>query len=1027
MKPFARLIAAVLLSPLSPGLLQAAPPPAAAPAPAAPATPAAPVNALDLADMLKAGDTAFATNDFETASAKLIQYATNAEKLGITEKLDIIYYVIGISNFQLKKWTPAIEYLKKYEDKYAKGEYLHDVQVLIGKAHALNSDFPASAAQFEKIRNVPELRDQVLPLLAEAYEQADKGAEAVKVLDDYLKGGYNSTDRINAALRLASLYLRVGDVEKGVDVLDKIKNSPSSADFVIIINAKALETAKDLVDNKPDTAILALQAIRRKSEVIRLQTGRNEVLKGKIDEWTRMRKLAPSPAAGARYQNLIEEGKARLKQLEELQVAVEKDEGYDAVVLYHLGRCFDKLHRNWEAELAFRTITTNYKTFPNVSSAMFGQIIALVNLKRTEDALALCKAFLKENPKSTEAPTVAELAVTMSMEKGDFEVARNLSKELLETYPDNASANKLLLYAIGCDFSLYAFKDARARCEEYRKKFPNDPFKEEIDYRYALTYFFENDYKNTLALLGKYVTDYPNGAYKTDARYRLGVVLYGEQQAAKAKNGKDKEYESQFRNVIAEVRDIISKDPNSFVAGELYALLGDCYDQMTPGEVKALTTDPANPFNPTKESGDAFMQGALKAQNQEVLDYCMEQARTKLQAADRWKDIRILHEEFVKTRPDHPDRLKAIYWVCKALSREAKTAEEKAAANEKVKKYLSTEILANINRSNVAGVEMLMDQLTQACIPKRKPRQIQPANADPSKPAPVVAATPDEDPYEVGKKELDKWLGSTSGKLNGTGEARLAYSKIQLLKMLPPKADPADPKKRIDRAPEIEKLMDEFGQNAKPEDLSAPLLAFLGDHLRKRGVIDKAMQCYNRLAQTFPKSDFVDFAYVGLGDLAFEQKDYPQAEKYYTRGKDELPGMKYPNALMGVAKAQFMQGNFKDPEKPLTEIVGTKEWKGELTAEALYWLGKCAFAQKDFAKAVNYYQRIFLSFGKFPDWSIKGYVEAAECFKALGEPDKAKAHLEEGRDYLKKRKLESGPLMQQIKDQAAKLNISLGS
>ncbi len=1023
MKFSAHLLAAVAICCSGPGTLTAAPPPAA-PAPAA-TTPPLATNQLEMQDLLTAGDKAFQQSDWALASAKLSLYALSAEKLGITEKLDIIYYIIGISNFQLKQWTPTIDFLKKYEDKYPKGEFIRDVQILVGKALGLSGDFKGAASQFEKIRNFPEIKDQVMPLLAEAYERSDQGAEAVKVLDEYLKGGYNSTDRINAALRLASLYLTVGDVEKGVDVLDKIKNSPSSADFVIIINAKALETAKNLVDTKPETAIIALQAIRRKSEVLRLQTARNEILKGKIAEWARLRALSPTAAAGARYQSLVEEGKDRLKQLEQLQETVEKDDSYDAVVLYNLGRCFDKLGRNWESELAFRTIVANYKTFANASSAMFGQVISMVNLKRTEEALTLCKTFLKEYPKTTEAPILAELAVTMLMEKQDFEPARNLAKEIIAAHSENPSVNKLILLIIGCDFSLYAFKDARAECEGYRTLFPNDAFKEEIDYRYALTFFFENDYKNTLALLGKYVTDYPNGVYKTDARYRLGIVLYGEQQAEKTKNGKNiKDYESHFRNVIADVRNTIEQDPNSAVSGELYALLGDCYDQMTAKEVEALGIDRE------KESADAYMQGALKAapENQEVLDYCMEQARTKLQATDRWKDIRILYEDFVKTRPKHPDRLKGIYWVCKAMSREAKTPEEKAAATEKVKAYLSKEILSNINRANTEGVEMLIEQLAQNCIPKRKPRALKPV-ADPTNPGAVVAppppAAPEEDPFIAGSRELDKFLGSASGKLNATGEARLAYAKIQLLKMLPPKIDPADPKKRIDRAPEVDKIMDDFGQNSNPDNLSATMLAFLGDHLRKKGVLEKAMQCYNRLAQVFPKSDYVDFAYVGLGDIAFEQKDFPQAEKHYSKARDEMPGMKYPNALLGVAKAQFSQNNFTGPEKPLQEIVGTKEWKGELTAEALYWLGKCAFAQKDFAKAANYFQRIFLSFGKFNDWCIKGYVEAAECFKAMGEPDKAKQHLQEARDFLKKRKLEGSPLMQQVKDQATNLKLSL--
>lgn len=1000
-------------------------PPAKPAAPAKPgAAPAAPqINQLDLSDMLKAGDAAFNAGDYATASTKLVAYAKNAEGLGITEKLDVIFYVIGLSYAQLKQWAPALEYLKKYESKYPTAEYIKDVQMLIGKVSALSGDFKAAATQFEKIRNIPELKDQVLPLLAEAYQKDDQGSEAVKVLDEYLRAGYNSTERINAALRLASLYLETGNTEKGVDVLDKIKNSPSAADFVIIINAKAIETAMKLIDaEKPELALVALQAVRRKSEVMRMQTARNNVLKSKIAEWSRSRAAMPG-APGAKFQTLVEEATQRLKQLEELQKTVEADNGYDAVVIYHIGRCFDKLKRYWESELAFRTIASNYKDFPSVSSAVFGQIISLVNLKEKTKALELCKKFLKDYPKSAEVPTISELAVTMAMEAGDFELARTTAKEIITSQPDNPSANKLMLYAIGADFSLYAFKDARAQLEEYRKKFPNDAFKEEVDYRYALTFFFENDYKNTLSLLGKYVSDYPNGVYVTDARYRLGIVMYGEQQSLKTKAGKKiNEYESRFRTVIDEVRDILNKDPNSPVAGELYALMADCYDQMTGKEVEALGVDQ------DKESGDAYMQGAMKATNDDVLDYCMEQARTKLQAAGRWSDMRKLHEQFVKTRPTHPDRLKAIYWVCKSMSREAKTPEEKVTANESVKKFLSEEILTAINRKTTEGVEMLLEQLAQACIPKRKPR-VMAAPTEPGKEAAVVAPapTPDEDPFTVGSRELDKWLGGSSGKLNGTGESRLMYAKIQLLKMVPAKPDPADPKKRIDRAPEIEKMMDELGQKSNPDDLSSTLLAYVGEHLRKRGVVDKAVQCYNQLLQSFPKSDFVDFGLVGLGDIAFEQKDYPKAEKSYARARDEMPGMKYPNALMGVAKSQYMQGNYKDPVKPLTEIVGTKEWKGELTAEALYWLGECEFAQKNFAVAANYYQRIFLSFGKFSEWSVKGYMQAAECFKAMGEPDKARKHLEEARDYVKKRKLETGPLMQQVKDQAAKLGVNLGA
>ena len=128
-----------------------------------------------------------------------------------------------IASGQIKAWAQSLEYLRKYETQFPTGQWIKDVSMLIGKVNFFSGDFKASAAQFEKIRNIPELRDEVLPLLGEAYEKSDQGAEAVKVLLDYLKGGYGSTERINAALRLATLYLSVDQPEKGIEIIDKIK------------------------------------------------------------------------------------------------------------------------------------------------------------------------------------------------------------------------------------------------------------------------------------------------------------------------------------------------------------------------------------------------------------------------------------------------------------------------------------------------------------------------------------------------------------------------------------------------------------------------------------------------------------------------------------------------------------------------------------------------------------------------------------------------------------------------------------
>lgn len=1031
-------------------------------APAPPAgTPAAPLNPLTLIDSLQAADEAYKKGDWAVAGAKYLEYSQAADQMKITENQDILYFRLGFCFAQTKNWDASLEFLKKYETKFVSKEFFVEVSFMIGKIHALKPDFPAAVSQFEKLYRAANaaIKEQAAPLLAEAYEKSDKKGDAVRIYEEYIKDGVNSTERINASLRLADIYFET-DVAKGVNLLDRIKNSPSAADFVVILNDKAIQAAVRLMEAdsaQPSLALVALQAVRRKKEVLQMQSERNEIVKQKLANWKALVKLSPRPTgmpSPSYYQDLVDAGEARLRQLDELVEIVKKDEGYDAVVIYQIGRCFYKLNRYWEADLAFRTIIKNYPSFPHLGDVYYGLISTKVKLRQNEEALELCKKFLKDHPTSPRISIIAEQTITLALETKDLDLAKRTADEVLKSAPKDADIKRLMLVAIGVEFETYDFKSARAKIEEFRKRFPPSPtdeeskmYGEEMDYRHALTYFFENNYAKTIELLGKYVKDHPAGMYYMDARYRINMVGYGEQQSLKTKAGAEKklkEHVSNFQPVIDDVRDIISKQRKSpdatkdyiDISGELYALLGDCYDQMTNSEAEKLGIDR------TEQAATAYQQGALKANKPDVLDYCMEQARTKLQAIGNWKEIKNLYEAFMKNHPQHPDRLKAIFWVCKATRAIGNdgTPEARDAALVKVKQVLSTEILAAINRPSGEGVEGLIEQLAQACVPKRKllPMTVSDAKGDPkaakgeSKAAPIQAPAPpaaEEDPFEVGSKELDKWLKTDSDKINETGKARIAFGKILLYQMVPAKRDPENPKKRIDRAPEVAKMMDALAKDAKPEHLSSRLLAIVGEHLLKAGNAREAELHFNRLLQSFPKSDFVDYAHVGLGTMAFEQKDYPAAEKYFIRARDEMPGMKYFDALIGVGKSQFMQRNYVEPLKeggPLLGVIGAKEAPPELKAEALFWLGECAYAVKDYTAAANHYQRIFISFGKYPNWVIKGYMGASTSFLAIGDRAAAGKHLNEAIEYLVKRKLQASPLMQVVRDHAKQHNLTLG-
>ena len=55
-----------------------------------------------------------------------------------------------------------------------------------------------------------------------------------------------------------------------------------------------------------------------------------------------------------------------------------------------------------------------------------------------------------------------------------------------------------------------------------------------------------------------------------------------------------------------------------------------------------------------------------------------------------------------------------------------------------------------------------------------------------------------------------------------------------------------------------------------------------------KGKFDPAAAFYQRLMDDFPKSQMVDFAYNGLGEIAYEKKDYPKALRYFTDGSEKI-------------------------------------------------------------------------------------------------------------------------------------------
>jgi tetratricopeptide (TPR) repeat protein len=424
----------------------------------------------------------------------------------------------------------------------------------------------------------------------------------------------------------------------------------------------------------------------------------------------------------------------------------------------------------------------------------------------------------------------------------------------------------------------------------------------------------------------------PKGLYVVDARYRLAFIKF---------QARDTE------SAMSDLESIVKDAPNDPNIGQVYALLGDGYNQKGEYE-KAL---------------ENFAMAVDKAKSDDVLSYTMDQATDLYASMNKWKEIGDMWSKYLKTHKDNEEQeLKAVLWISRARVKENKQDE--------AKKLLSDAIKPKIPNASNEQVEGLIQQLVSLTAPKRRARPAPSADGTtPAAPAPIT--------FDQVEKELETLLTPPDAAMNGTAQMRILFAKAWLAKTM--------------REPEkAEKLFTIIIEVAKPDDLSPMLLATVGDNARKKGDLDKAAGCYNRLNEFFKDTEYADGAAVGLAEIAFEKGEIDKALELFNTAIEGYQGSsRLLDATLGKAKTLYKLKKFDDAKKLYEDILNTKEWRGEAHATALFMQGEMEFDQKKWGTAIPFYQRVFIAHQKWKPIMAKAYLQCARAFIQLNRPAEA--------------------------------------
>jgi tetratricopeptide (TPR) repeat protein len=79
-----------------------------------------------------------------------------------------------------------------------------------------------------------------------------------------------------------------------------------------------------------------------------------------------------------------------------------------------------------------------------------------------------------------------------------------------------------------------------------------------------------------------------------------------------------------------------------------------------------------------------------------------------------------------------------------------------------------------------------------------------------------------------------------------------------------------------------------------------------------------------------------------------------------------------------------MQGKYDQALEAYKEVLAIREWRGELTPEALFYSGVCKMKLGETEEAFAFFQRIYVLYEDYLEWVAPAYASSIQCLELLG-------------------------------------------
>lgn len=206
----------------------------------------------------------------------------------------------------------------------------------------------------------------------------------------------------------------------------------------------------------------------------------------------------------------------------------------------------------------------------------------------------------------------------------------------------------------------------------------------------------------------------------------------------------------------------------------------------------------------------------------------------------------------------------------------------------------------------------------------------------------------------------------------------------------------------------------------KEEDLAlaSPAVQLWIGKLSEKSERHLSESAYKAILKDYGRTQWAPAAWLQLARLAFAEMDWKSASEASEQARNIAPlDMTAAEATMLLGDISFAQKEYPTAIARYEEVLQVKDWRGALWPESLYRIGESLLAEGRNKEAYAYFQRIYVLYAHYTDWTARAYLQCVEISQELGLKGDAMRTLGEmlGNDSLRTTK-EYATAEQRLKD-----------